>query len=57
MSMNGTNMGNVDPVFRQAVNSSHGALGNSAGVGSAGRMNLSLLGVLAALTAGVVIFL
>ncbi|KAH7391549.1 peptidase S41 family protein [Cadophora sp. MPI-SDFR-AT-0126] len=57
VAMNGTNMGNVDPVFKKVINSSHGALGESAGIGRAGGINLALLGVLAGLTAGVVGFL
>ncbi|KAH6716726.1 peptidase S41 family protein [Leptodontidium sp. MPI-SDFR-AT-0119] len=58
MAANTTTNGNVDPLFRLAVNSSHGALGApAASSGQGARMNLGLLGLLAGLTAGVVGFL
>ncbi|KAL2061599.1 hypothetical protein VTL71DRAFT_6976 [Oculimacula yallundae] len=57
MVENMTNNAMVDPLFRLAVNSSHGALGKSAAIGTGGGMNFGLLGLLAGLTAGVVGFL
>ncbi|KAH7314246.1 peptidase S41 family protein [Rhexocercosporidium sp. MPI-PUGE-AT-0058] len=55
MTANTTTSGDVDPLFRLAVNKSHGALGKSSAVGEGGRINLGLLGLLAGLTAGIVL--